>query len=377
VRQNDARRLIGSKKVHKSPDARGALPGYAGTIRGSTRLQAPGEGLRRRSLVAGLASVAGIVLLGACARPVAPAPVPRIGFVNPRPLDARTHVQIDTLVASLQAYGYVEGQNIQFVWRFSASETGDDVPNILAELLALPVDLVITVGTPPTQMAKQATSTVPILGVNVGDPVGTGLVESLARPGGNTTAVSSFNAALSAKRVELLRQLTPNVRRVGYLYNLANAANVANFNELRAAGAPLGVQVQPIGLHSLDELETSVEAAIVDGVEALVIANTGAIPPGQTYARAAGVAVRHHLPSVGFERAYAEAGGLISYGADNLALYRRAGYYVDRILKGTRPAELPVEQPTLFEVVVNNGTDRALGATIPPEVQVQVTEWVS
>jgi putative ABC transport system substrate-binding protein len=335
---------------------------------------------RRRVIgsLAGLgAAAAGVTLLSGCGLLHSQTPhVPRVGFVNPRPLDTRTETQIGAFRAGLQDYGYTDGRNIQIEWRFSASQSGDDVQAIIAELIALPVDLIATIGTPPTQIAKQATSTISILGVNVGDPVGTGLVESLARPGGNVTAVSSFNPALSGKRVELLRQIAPGLAHIGYVYNLSNTANAVNLDELRQAAGTLGVAVRPIALRTLDDLEPGIEGAAREGTAALIVANTGSIPPGDVYTRSAALALRHGLPSMGFDRGLPDAGGLMSDGAEVLAIFRRAGYYVDRILKGSRPADLPVEQPTVFEFVVNLKTAQALGLTIPPEVAAQVTDWV-
>jgi putative tryptophan/tyrosine transport system substrate-binding protein len=254
-------------------------------------------------------------------------------------------------------------------------------PPSLPSSTALLVEVIATSSTPPTQMAKQATTTTPIVGIYVADPVSTGMVQSLARPGGNVTAISTSNPALSGKRVELLRQVAPGLARVGYVYNLGNAGNVANLNELRQAAELVGVSLRPIGLRTLDDLEPSVEEAARDGVRALIVASTGSIAPVDAYTRVATMGLQLGLPSMGFDRALPDSGGLMSDGPNVLAIYRRAGYYIDRIidriLKGIRPADLPVEQPTVFEVVVNVTTAQMLGLTIPPDVAAQVTEWVS
>jgi putative ABC transport system substrate-binding protein len=333
----------------------------------------------RRAFVSGVGSLGvsgvGLALLGGCNFLPSPAPhVPRVAFVFPRPIDAKIGTQIEAIRAGLLDYGYADGRNIQIEWRFSASQTGDDLPAIMAELIALPVDLIAASSTIPTQIAQRATSTIPIVGVSVADPVGARLVDNLARPGHNVTAVSSFNIALSGKRVELLRRIVPDLTHVGYIYEPANVSNVVNLNEVRQAAETLGVTVRPIGLRVPDDLEPGVEEAARAGVKALIVTSANIVTAG--FRRSAALALRYGLPSIGFERAFPEAGGLMSDGAEPLAIYRRSGYYVDRILKGTRPADLPAELPTLFELVLNSTTTRALGLSLPPEVAAQVSLWI-
>jgi len=320
-------------------------------------------------------SAAGLVLLSGCNFLPSPTPhVPRVAFVFPRPMDAKIGTQIDAIRAGLLDYGYAEGRTIQIEWRFPASLTGDDLPAIIAELIAHPVDLIATSSTVPTQIAQRATSTIPIVGISIADPIGTGLVDTLARPGHNVTGVSSFNIGLSGKRVELLRRIAPDLTRIGYLYEPANASNVSNLNEVRQTAEKLGVTVRPVGLRSLDDLEPGMEEAARAGVEAFIVTSGNTVTA--SFSRSAALALRRGLATIGFERAFPEAGGLMSHGAEPLAIYRRSAYYVDRIMKGTRPADLPVELPTLFELVLNRTTAATLGVSLPPDVAVQVTDWL-
>ena len=341
--------------------------------------QQSGRRVSRRAFVLSVggigAATAGLALVGGCGfLPSRQSHVPRLGFVFPRPMDARIGSQIDAFRAGLLDYGYVEGRNIQIEWRFSTGPTGDDLPDVFAALIALPVDLIAVSTIPVAQIAKQATSTIPIVGVAIGNPVEAGLVESLARPGRNITALSSSNAALSGKRLELLRHVVPDLRRIGFVYSPANDGNVVNLNEVRRAAEKVGVAVRPIGVGTVDDLEPGVEDAVQAGVEAL-FGGLNTFRDG--IARSVAVELRYGLPTIGPDRTYPDARGLMSAGPDMFATYRRAGYYVDRILKGTNPGELPVEQPTAFEVVVNLTTAQALRLTIPSEMAAQVTDWVS
>ena len=333
----------------------------------------------RRVFVSGVGSLgvsaAGLALLGGCNFLPSPAPhVPRVAFVFPRPLDAKIGTQIDAIRAGLLDYGYADGRTIQIEWRFGSSLTGDDLPAIIAELIALPVDLIATSSTIPTQVAQRATSTIPIVGISVADPVGTGLVENLARPGHNVTAVSSFNIGLSGKRVELLRRIAPDLNHIGFIYEPANVSNVVNLNEVRQAAEKLDVSVRPIGLGALSDLEPGVDEAARAGVDAIIVTSANLVTA--SFKRSAALSLRYGLPTIGFERAFPEAGGLMSDGAEPLAIYRRSGYYVDRIMKGTRPADLPVELPTLFELVLNRTTTAALGLSLPPDLAAEVSQWI-
>jgi putative ABC transport system substrate-binding protein len=266
--------------------------------------------------------------------------------------------------------------NIQVDWHYPAIETGADLPSLMTELVIGQPDVLLTAGTPATQAAKQTTSTIPIIGVYVADPIATGLVQSLAQPGGNVTALSSFNALLTGKRLELLQRISPGLRRIAFVYNVNNGGNVANWDNLQQVGATVGMSTVAIGLSTLDELEPKIEDAFRNGIGAIITAIAAPIRSLDVYMGVADLALGHHVPAMGFERLFAESRGLISYGADRPAIFRRAAYYLDRILGGSRPAELPVEQPTIFELVINQTTTEELGITFPDDVAAQVTEWV-
>jgi putative tryptophan/tyrosine transport system substrate-binding protein len=340
-----------------------------------------GGRLSRRAFVgtvAGLgASVGSLALLSGCGlMPAQPRRVPRVAFVWSAPRDATVDRERDALVTGLQAHSYIEGVNIRVDWRYSSSETGADLPSLMTELVVGEPDMLLTAGTPATQAAQQATSTIPIVGVYVADPVATGLVRSLAQPGGNVTAISSFNPVIAGKRLELLDRLVPGLKHVAFVFNVNNAGNVANWDNLQQVAATVGISTVAIGMRTLGDLEPSIEDAVRNGIGAIITALPAPIPQLDVYTRVADLAIAHHIPAMGFERLFAENRGLMSYGADRPAIFRRAAYYVDRILGGARPADLPVEQPTIFELVVNQTTTQALGITIPPDVAAQVAAWV-
>jgi putative ABC transport system substrate-binding protein len=215
--------------------------------------------------------------------------------------------------------------------------------------------------------------------VAAGDPVTNGIVQSLAHPGGNITGVSNFDPALHGKRLELLQGLVPGLTRVGYVYNMGNAGNIADWEQLQKAAALVGLSLRPLTVSRLDDLQPAVESAVIDGVDAIMLSIfsvAGARVQADALAAIANLCAHHLLPSMGEERLFAENNGLIAYGTSVVALFRRAAYYVSRILAGVLPADLPVEQPTVFDLVANRTTSEALGIAIPPDVAAQVTEWV-
>jgi putative ABC transport system substrate-binding protein len=332
----------------------------------------------RRNLLTRLAQAgllaAGLELTAACDQlPGQAARVPRLGYVASLapPDDPFIKEGIQVLIAELGAYGYVVGQNLQMDSRFPLDASQN--PEMISDLLRLRVDVLVTGGTAATQAAKQATSTVPIVGIGVGDPVASGLVQSLARPGGNVTAISRGSADITPKWLELLLKIEPTLRRVGYLYNPDNASHALALAQFSTLAVASGVETVPAEERSTPDLDTAVEKAIGSGAEALFWLG-GQGTEGDT--RVAAKALSHHLVSLGAIDTYPVAGGLISYSLDTNALVRRGAYYVDRILKGTKPADLPVEQPTTYDLIVNQGTAKALGVTIPDEVAQQVTSWI-
>jgi putative ABC transport system substrate-binding protein len=260
----------------------------------------------------------------------------------------------------LRELGYVEGQNIAFEFR-SAEGKLDRLPDLAAELVRLKVDVIVTLYVPPTLAAKQATREIPIVTI-VGDPVETGIVASLARPGGNITGVSIMAAASNGKSVELFRDMLPSVRRVGVLGHAANPVFAkAMLDQVLLAGRPTGTEIQPVVMvHGPDDLEEGFATLVRERADALVVQGSLAIKP------VADLALKHRLPAASTARAFAEIGGLMSFGADGPASFRHGAKFVQRILQGKQPKDIPIEQPTKFELVINLKTAKALGLNVPP-----------
>ena len=295
-----------------------------------------------------------------------PAKIVRIGFLGVESASGYTS-RVDALRAGLRELGYVEGKNmvIEFRW---ADGKNDRLPELAAELVRLKVDVLVTHAVPGTRAAKEATTTIPIVTAVVADPVALGLVASLARPGGNITGSTFFYAELTAKRLELLREVFPRTRYVAVLLNPLNPAQALNFQAMEITARPLKVGLQKFEVRRPNEFESAFSAMAKKRVDAVAI-----VEDPMFLANAKGLAdlaAKQRLPSIGFNE-FAESGGLIGYGANLFELFRRAAYFVDRILKGAKPADLPVEQPTKFELVVNLKTAKALGIKIPQSILVR------
>ena len=259
----------------------------------------------------------------------------------------------------LRELGYVEGQNIAFEFR-SAEGKLDRLPELAAELVRLKVDVIVTLYVPPSLAAKQATREIPIV-VIVGDPVETGIVPSLARPGGNITGVSLMAAALGGKSVELFRDMLPSVRRVGVLGHATNPVFAkAMLDEVLLAGRPTGTEIQPVVMvRGPDELEAAFMTMVKERADAVVVQGSLAIKP------VTDMAIKYRLPTASTTRAFADIGGLMSFGADGPAAFRHGAKFVQRILQGKQPKDIPIEQPTKFELAINLKTAKAMGLTIP------------
>jgi putative tryptophan/tyrosine transport system substrate-binding protein len=274
----------------------------------------------------------------------------------------------------LRELGYVEGQHL-VIARRDAEGHVDRLPGLAAELVRLPVDVIVTTGgVPATRAAMQATTTIPIVMADAGDPVGTGLVASLARPGGNATGLSVMGADTVGKRLQLLKEAAPKVARVAVLYHPPAAASVVGLREAQAAAPALGLTVLPMEVRTPDEFDDQCATMLRVGADALFI--TGGPFSSAHQRRILDFAVTHRLPTVCGPVQCAEAGCLLSYSAAELALYRRAATYVDKILKGAQPADLPVEQPMKFQLVINLKTATALGLIIPPALLFQADEVI-
>jgi putative ABC transport system substrate-binding protein len=263
----------------------------------------------------------------------------------------------------LRERGYVEGKNIRIEYRFADGKP-ERLRQLAAELVLLKSDVIVTLNTPASQAAKNATKTIPIVFTWVADPLI--LVGSLARPGGNITGLTSVTADLSGKRMELIKEVFPGASRVAVLWHSANPTATRVFKDIEDASARLGIRVHALGIRGSDELEKGFELVVKERVGALLVIEEAVIASYRR--RILDLARKHWLPTFSFYRDFAEAGGLLTYGADFADLFRRAATYVDKILKGAKPADLPVEQPTKFELVINLRAAKQIGLTIPSNV---------
>jgi putative ABC transport system substrate-binding protein len=273
----------------------------------------------------------------------------------------------------LRQLGYAEGQNLVIEYR-SADGRDDRFPGLARELLALKVDVIVTRGTPAAKAVKNATSTVPVVMMASGDPVGVGLVTSLARPGGNITGLSAIVGELSPKRLELIREIVPGLARIAVLANTSNDAVRRDWAVIETAARSLGIQSQLLDLRKSDALGPTFDDASARRADALVVVIDAITQANQQ--RIVDLAMKHRLPAIYSSREFVDAGGLISYGVSYPDLYRRAATYVDKILKGTKPADLPVVQPTKFELVINLKTATALGIEVPPTLSARADEVI-
>src|SRR5438034_3667259 len=269
----------------------------------------------------------------------------------------------------LRDLGYVEGQNIRFEFR-SAQGQANRVPELAAELVRLKVDVIVTWFTPPTQAAKQATHEIPIVMADTGDPIGTGLVASLPRPGGNVTGIASVTAELAGKSVQLIRDMLPSARRVTALANATDPFSKPFLEQIQLGGEATGTAINPIRISNNEEFESAFAAMERDRPDAIIV------QPSLPSKRAAELALQHRLPAVSVPRWFVDEGGLTSYSAIYADLFHKAAVYVDKILKGAQPADLPVEQPTRFQLVINMKTANALGITVPATLLARADEVI-
>jgi putative ABC transport system substrate-binding protein len=287
--------------------------------------------------------------------------IPRLGVLTL----ASAAFQRDAFLRGLSELGYVEGKNITIDYR-SAEGKLDRLPDFAADLVRLKVDVIVTQGTPAAVAAKNATTTIPIVMTGNSDPVATGLVASLARPGGNITGITIMNEETAGRRLELLKETAAKVSRVAVLGNSANPGAALVFKQTQAAAQDLGLQLQSLDVQNVDDLEGAFKTATRGGATALVL--VASIPISTHLRQVADLAVKNRLASIYDRSDFVEAGGLMSYGPSTPDMHRRAATYVDKILKGTKPADLPVERPTKFELVINLKTAKQISLTIPQSV---------
>jgi putative ABC transport system substrate-binding protein len=273
---------------------------------------------------------------------------------------------------SLQQLGWTVGRNVQIDYR-TAGGAADPIRRYAAELVALAPDVIVPIGSVTIAPLQQATRTIPIVMVNVADPVGAGFVQSLARPGGNATGFINFEYTMSGKWVELLKEIAPRVKRAAVLRDPTSAAGIGQFAAIQSVAQSLGIELTPLGVRDTDELERGVAAFARSGNGGLIGTAGGT---GFRRDLFIGLASRHRLPAIYPFRYYVKDGGLISYGPDTLDPMRRAAEYVDRILKGEKPADLPVQAPTKYELVINLNTAKALGLDLPATVLARADEVI-
>ena len=290
-----------------------------------------------------------------------PAQVARVGVLSDWSPSLTTK-SVEPFVQGLRDLGYVEGQNITFERR-SAAEKYETLPSLAAELVRLQPDVILAIGTGAARAAKAATSMIPVVFARTGDPVGSGLVLSLARPGGNLIGLSGQMVETGAKRLDLLITAVPDAKRVSILWDSDSPSGASEVKEIEQGARSLNIEIVPVDVRSSDDFDAAEEAIKARSANALIV--VAGVIFAEHAQRLAELAAKVGLPTMGFSKLFAEAGGLMSYGNDLAEMYRRAAAYVDKILKGAKPADLPVEQPTRFELVINLNTAMALGLTIP------------
>jgi putative tryptophan/tyrosine transport system substrate-binding protein len=328
--------------------------------------------MRRRELLSLFVSAAASASVRSSPSRAQASGIYRIGVLETVPPD-RNKANFGALLRGLREHGYIEGQNLQIEYR-SADGHGDRFPALVADLIGRNVDLIVTRGTPAAKSAKAATATIPIVMAAIGEPLGVGVVASLAQPGGNVTGFSAFVTELSGKRVELLKETFPSIARVGLLQNMGNPVSPPQWEATLSAAKTLGLSAEVFDVRGDRDIASAFAAmrqrrvnALSVGIDAVTQANAATI---------AKLAAEQKLPTAYPAREFAEVGGLLSYGVDYPDLYYRAAGLVDKIFKGARPANLPVEQPTKLELVINLRTAKTLGLEIPPTLLARADEVI-
>jgi len=318
-----------------------------------------------------------ITLLGGAAawplsaRAQQPGKLPTIGFLGAATASARTQ-WVAAFVQRLRELGWSEGRTVAIEYRWAEARS-ERFAEIAAEFVRLKVDVIVTYSTPATIAAKEATAVIPIVSAVMGDPVGAGLVGSLARPGGNVTGLSNQSADLAGKQVELLREVVPGLRRLAVLANVGNPVSGVEMGEVLAAAKALGLDVVTLEIRRAEDIAPAFET-LKGRAQALYVAGDPLMITNRVRVNTFALVAR--LPSTYNQREYVEAGGLLSFGPNFPDLFRRAGDYVDKILRGTKAGEIPVEQPTKFDLVINMATARALGLVVPPALLARADEVI-
>ena len=293
-----------------------------------------------------------------------PTKIPRIGVLSAVSLSAMV-ARVEAFRQGLRDLGYVEGKNIVIEWR-SAEGKSERAPALAAELVRLKVDVIVTGGRLTTRAAKEATNTIPIVMAQDSDPVANGFVASLARPGGNITGLATLAPEISGKQLELLKEIVPKLSRVAVLGTSTQPGNAQVLKEIELAAGALKVQLQYLDILATKDIETAFRAASKKRADAVLVLASAVFNSQRK--QIAELAVKSRLPAIYGDREDVEAGGLMSYGVNTADLFRRAATFVDKILKGAKPADLPIEQPIKFELIINLKAAKQIGLTIPPNV---------
>jgi putative ABC transport system substrate-binding protein len=312
----------------------------------------------RRAFLA-VATASGLIAMPAVVRAQLAGKIHRIGFLS---LQSGLTITTEAFLQGLSELGYVEGRNIVIEYRWAARKE-ERLPELAAELVRLRVEVIVAAAAPTIEAARRATNTIPIVMAVAADPVGSGLVASIARPGGNVTGLTALSTELAGKRLQLVRELVPKATRVAVLAHHGTSATPLFLEEMRAAGQQIGVHLVVQEVREAADLPGAFAAIQRERAQALIVQ----VSPfsADNAGRIVGLAAQHRLPAMYDVRSFVDAGGLVSYGPSLPEMFRRAAFYVDRILKGAKPADLPIEQPTKFELVINMKTAKALGLSIP------------
>lgn len=297
------------------------------------------------------------------ARAQTPGKLPRIGYLSDEGPSSNPFASCNSVLDGLRQRGYADGRNIIIEYRYAAGKV-EQLPSLAADLVDKHVEVILAIGTPAAKAAMAATRTIPIVFARAGDPVGSGLVAGLAHPGGNATGVSILTTDLAGKRLEVLKDAVPRLSRVAVLYEQDFPPGELEIKQLTAAAPSLGVHLDTVGVGSVAALEGALPHITKKSPQALFVGSSGLF--GYNYRLILDLALKSRLPALYVRREYVEAGGLISYGVSYREMFRLAADYIARILNGSKPADLPVQQPTKIELVINLKTTKALGLTIPP-----------
>jgi putative tryptophan/tyrosine transport system substrate-binding protein len=325
---------------------------------------------RRREVLCLLSG--GVAAWPLAVRAQQPTKIRRVGFLGNSTAALEANL-VDPFRDALRGLGYVEGQNVLIDYRW-ADGSYEHFPALIADLIAREVDVIVTAGTPAALAVAKATTSIPCVMVAVGDPVGTGLIASLGHPGGNLTGLSSLAPQLEGKRLALLREIVPNLSHLAFLWNPANLLHVAAEKELKAAAEVLQIKVQVLAVRTSEDIDAALASMVRERPGALLVLTDRVFLHNRV--RLMEFAAEHSLPGVYAYRELVEAGGLMSYGPNYADMHRRAAAYVDKILKGAKAADLPVEQPTAFELVINLKTAKTLGLSVPPHLLARADEVI-